>query len=822
MMWGSPLISLVRNYLPQNARLVKPQNPVGSAPIQMADLDGDGIPEMIVSYKVEGQPYITVLKSVNGYWTQAGTITGKGYDIHYLATANVTGGKGLDLLTGWQMGAIWSELHVYSWIDNGLIMRKPEIVYSLMELVPLASEAGPVGMDAIAVWTHVTGEAYTVELYVWNGTELAPAPALYPMYFPKVVSYYSQKVKEMPDAAFLWYYLADAQIKAGMKEEAIASIQAGLKLQAEYPPKEEFLKLLQAAQGNDAGRRVALYPASIQNAGGVRWGYINGEGRMVLPPLYTLAHDFQENGLAVVVTEKGAGVIDTEGRYIVPPQYADIYDYADERAVVVGNQGFALMDEKGELLTPWYTFISSMSEGRAAFAKDGGENWKYGYLDKAGKEVIPAQYESAGPFRNGKALVQVGSNLFRLIDPAGNTLVSYNYAFVGEPGDGLLPFKQTQDGKFGFINEQGQVVIPPSFIGVESFKNGLAVVNAAEDYNARMGVIDTTGRYIIPASYNDIITLGEGMFAVGIPIYPDMTYAGSKYAIADSQGRILTQFVYYGVSPYQQGLASAYDNTQTFFIDKTGKRVTSLPAMQGVGTLQFVDSIIQAQVDNRRSYLDRSGKVIWSQNTIIPLGNGIMVNEIKYRPNRNYLVYYPQIAGMKNMQAQNTVNAKLRELSAIVPVDADAELDYSYQGDFSITFYRKNLLELLLTGYSYPFGAAHGMPSQVYAHIDLVTGAFYQLKDLFKPGSDYVKVLSDIIRQEIEHNPEYSYVWPDSYKGIDANQPFYVQEDALYIYFTPYEIAPYAAGFPTFRIPYQQIIGIIDTNGAFWKSFHEV
>ena len=38
------------------------------------------------------------------------------------------------------------------------------------------------------------------------------------------------------------------------------------------------------------------------------------------------------------------------------------------------------------------------------------------------------------------------------------------------------------------------------------------------------------------------------------------------------------------------------------------------------------------------------------------------------------------------------------------------------------------------------------------------------------------------------------------------NQPFYVGRNALYIYFEPYEIAPYAAGFVTFRIPYEQMM----------------
>ncbi|MFD2879201.1 RsiV family protein [Paenibacillus rhizoplanae] len=126
---------------------------------------------------------------------------------------------------------------------------------------------------------------------------------------------------------------------------------------------------------------------------------------------------------------------------------------------------------------------------------------------------------------------------------------------------------------------------------------------------------------------------------------------------------------------------------------------------------------------------------------------------------------------------------------------------------------------LELSGYHFPFGAAHGMPTRIYEHINLRTGKFYTLSDLFKPGSKYVQKLSDIVGKQIANDPQYSYVFPDTYKGITADQPFYVDAQALYLYFAPYEIAPYSAGFPTFRIPYAEIMGLISTEGEFWQSF---
>ena len=48
-------------------------------------------------------------------------------------------------------------------------------------------------------------------------------------------SFYQEKLKEMPDAAFYWYYLADAQIKAEQPREALVSTSKGLEIKKQNP-----------------------------------------------------------------------------------------------------------------------------------------------------------------------------------------------------------------------------------------------------------------------------------------------------------------------------------------------------------------------------------------------------------------------------------------------------------------------------------------------------------------------------------------------------------------------------------------------------------
>lgn len=404
----------------------------------------------------------------------------------------------------------------------------------------------------------------------------------------------------------------------------------------------------------------------------------------------------------------------------------------------------------------------------------------------------------------------------------GKVLNSYNYPLVGDLGEGFLSFKDSQSGKFGYIRESGKIAIPPQFSSTQAFKAGRAVVSISEDlpYN-RVGLINTQGRFVINPIFNDIIILNENRVAIGKAIDKERPYYGSIYALADKDGDLLTDFKFYNISSFKDGLASVYDDKSTFFINKQGLEMTDLPIVQGSGTLSIVDSLIMATVDNQISYYSPAGKLLWEENRIIPLSKQYKVVVKKYKPNKDYLIYYPRVEGMANKAAERVVNSMLKDLSGVKPINPSIQLDYSYTGNFNISLFKNRLLVLELSGYNYPFGAAHGMPSEIYVHINLSSGEFYKLKDLFKTDSDYVKVLSDIIDNKIKNNPDYSYVFPDSYTGIKEDQPFYLDENNLYIYFQPYEIGPYAAGFPTFKIPFADIMDIIDVEGSFWKSFKE-
>ncbi|WP_216828584.1 WG repeat-containing protein [Alkalihalobacterium elongatum] len=567
-----------------------------------------------------------------------------------------------------------------------------------------------------------------------------------------------------------------------------------------------------------------LFPASIQTVEGMKWGFINQLGTLRLPAKYDRADDFQENGLAIVTRNDKTGLINCSGRYVVEPIYESVLPFTEGRAVVIDREGFKVLDEQGTILTvKAYNFIAPFEEGRAVFSNQTTDGqYLYGYLDRSGREVLPLQYQYANDFKDGTALVRLADQNHALIDKEGTIINTYPYPIMSGFSEGLSPFRKSFDDPYGYINEKGDIVIQPQFSTAQLFHGGTAVVNVIDGISNRYGLIDKEGNIIISAQYNDILQLEADRVALGKAIDTDKPYMGSVYAIATSDGELLSDFQYHTVSLFKDGLSSVTQDQYTFFIDRTGKRAKNYPVVQGTGTLSLENGIIKAFVDQRVMYYDRSGKLIWKPNTIIPLNGAYKVREVKFSPNKDYLVYYPQIEGMKNKVRQEEINRLLSEKSNIKDIPSDVQLDYTYTGDFSIEFYKKNLLVLKLSAYEYPFGAAHGMPSQEFVHINLETGDIYELKDLFTPGADYVAALSDIVENQIDQEQKegFSYFFPGAYQGIKPDQPFYITEGALVVYFLPYEIAAFAAGFPTFQIPYVDIINIINVEGSFWQSFN--
>jgi hypothetical protein len=134
-----------------------------------------------------------------------------------------------------------------------------------------------------------------------------------------------------------------------------------------------------------------------------------------------------------------------------------------------------LIDESGAVLIgvdAGYLGVASFSDGLAWVSHNGRGTWIA--VDRDDNVVIPTGYEDVRPFRRGVAAVKRGG--WGAVDKAGRTVVPTQFSGFATA---------LTDGRYvdGFTDE------------------GLAVVDAG----GRKGVVDRTGRVLVPPRYPALV-----------------------------------------------------------------------------------------------------------------------------------------------------------------------------------------------------------------------------------------------------------------------------------------------------------------------------
>jgi len=161
-------------------------------------------------------------------------------------------------------------------------------------------------------------------------------------------------------------------------------------------------------------------------------------------------------------------------------------------------------------------------------------------------------------------------------------------------------------------------------------------------------------------------------------------------------------------------------------------------------------------------------------------------------------VYYPKVSGCESGVAEKRINDQILHLVNQMIRDQG----YYDNPQTDITAYyelktnERGLLSLTLSNYAFS-GGAHGITLLKALTFDVETGYNYELKQLFSPYSNYIKVLSDMIKVQIKEREIPLIV---DFNQIRPDQDYYLADKCLVVYFQQYELAPYAYGFPQFPI----------------------
>lgn len=249
---------------------------------------------------------------------------------------------------------------------------------------------------------------------------------------------------------------------------------------------------------------------------------------------------------------------------------------------------------------------------------------KYGYQNKNGETVIKPMYDLAENFSEGLAAVNIG----------------YETGDTGEiDGNGDPIWEIINSGKWGYINEKGEVVIPFTIMGPGRFSDGLAKVSThsfidktgkevitvdkhyegVSDFKggyARIwrsglhGFIDRSGKVVVPAVHTKAKveqTPIEQLITQAVS-EPILFMDNDKWGFKNYLGDIIVDAAYNFACAFSDDLAIVEKDGQWFYIKKDGSQAT--PYLSYDHTENFVNGYAKVRSGKLWGYINKVGEEV--------------------------------------------------------------------------------------------------------------------------------------------------------------------------------------------------------------------
>lgn len=247
-------------------------------------------------------------------------------------------------------------------------------------------------------------------------------------------------------------------------------------------------------------------------------GLIDKTGKLILPAIYheidfpdDWAYDSYtepSDALIVVAQRDGGesmfgklgiddtfGLVNEKGEFVVPMGfYDDIGGFSDGLSRVAKGDKYGYIDSRASVVIPIvYDYAELYFTDGFAGVKGQG---KYGIIDKQNRPVIAFAYDDAEVL-SGRLFAVAKDRQYALISPEGKFLSDYQYEMIMPTHYGDT-YVVRQQGKYGLINEQAEVLIAPNYdyVGVD-FEKTYADDNTNDKIYFKAELGDSTESFAI-------------------------------------------------------------------------------------------------------------------------------------------------------------------------------------------------------------------------------------------------------------------------------------------------------------------------------------
>ena len=225
------------------------------------------------------------------------------------------------------------------------------------------------------------------------------------------------------------------------------------------------------------------------------WGYTDNSGKVVIPPVYYYASEFNPDGYAFVAAHDGRIKMIDKNEKVILDGFGERVRLQTEDSAAFGVSGFYLPSSFDEGSIGMFRFDHGLMRITRKL-------YDFYALDNM---VIA---EDVLIYQNGK--------IFAITD--GYTICGYS--------DGVILLRR--GSRYGYMDYTGRWITGMEFTSAQPFYEGLAVVGYP---SGRKAVIDTNGNTVLPAVFDYITNCSGGVMAVyeldrGWAIYNKTELAG--------------------------------------------------------------------------------------------------------------------------------------------------------------------------------------------------------------------------------------------------------------------------------------------------------
>ncbi len=194
------------------------------------------------------------------------------------------------------------------------------------------------------------------------------------------------------------------------------------------------------------------------------------------------------------------------------------------------------------------------------------------------------------------------------IDRNGNIVIPARFENAGDFSEGLATVKIGE--KYGCINANGNIVISPRFDFIYPFKNGFAEVSFK---GMEKGRIDKTGKLVTAPTSPTPTPLSNSNLSEIKSDGLTLIKQGGKYGYIDRTGKVVIPFQFdFAADNFVEDIAWFQVKDRVGYINKQGKTIASpqFDYRGGSGTGNFDNGWARVCSHRKCGYIDRTGKIV--------------------------------------------------------------------------------------------------------------------------------------------------------------------------------------------------------------------